>query len=115
MNEFIIPVAWSRLDSMIDFLEQRLSRQGVPTVLRLRTQLVLEEVFDAAMAAPGAAAARIRCTLPAPLTVLLQCRSTDPDFALDWSGLQALENASCTYGLKYMMSGNNCQILIGQR
>lgn len=115
MNEFIIPVSWEHLDSMTNFLEMQMTRQNVPTVLRLRTQLVLEEVFEAALAATGADTAKIRCTFPAPRTVLFQCRSANPDFALDWSVLQSLESAACTYGLKYTMSGNNCQILVGQK
>ena len=115
MNECIIPITWSHLDSMTAFLEQQLSRQGVPTVLRLRTQFVAEEVFRAALSAPGGESAKMRCTFPAPLTVLLQCRSAAADFALDWSDLQALEHSSCTYGLKYTMTGNSCQILLGQK
>ena len=39
MNEFIIPVSWEHLDSMTHFLEMQMTRQNVPTVLRLRTQL----------------------------------------------------------------------------
>lgn len=115
MNEFIIPVAWEQLDSMTNFLEMQLTRQNVPTVLRLRTQLVLEEVFEAALTATGADTAKIRCTFPAPRTVLFQCRSAHPNFMLDWSTLQALAGAACTYGLKYSMSGNNCQILVGEK
>lgn len=115
MNDYIIPLAWSRLDSMAEFVDLQLLRQGVPTVLRLRTRLVLEECFSAAMASPGADSARLRCSFPAPLTVLVQCRSAQPDFSLDWRDLRALDSAACTYGLKLALSEDACQITVGQR
>lgn len=115
MNDFIIPLAWNQLDSIIEFVDHQLIRQGVPTILRLRTQLVLEECFSAAMASPGASSAKMRCSFPAPRTVQVQCRSTQPDFSPDWSDLTALDSAACTYGLKLALSESACQITVGQR
>ncbi len=115
MNEFIIPLAWNRLDSLNEFVDRSLERQMIPTILRLRTQLVLEEFFSAAMAAPGAETAAVRCTLPAPRTVLFQCRSTRPDFAADLKDLLALSSSDCTYGLKLQLSENSCQVTVGQK
>lgn len=115
MSDYIIPLAWNQLDSIAEFVDQRLIRQGVPTILRLRTRLVLEECFSAAMASPGADAAQMRCSFPDPMTVLIQCRSAQPDFTLDWSDLKALDSAACTYGLKLALSEGTCQITVGQR
>ena len=72
MKEFIISLGWNRLDSITEFVDRQLIREGVPTILRLRAQLVLEECFSAAMAASGADTAQIRCSFPAPRTVLVQ-------------------------------------------
>lgn len=115
MNDYIIPLGWAHLNSLTEFVDHQLSRQGVPTILRLRTQLVLEECFSAALASPGADTARLRCSFPAPWTVLIQCRSAQPDFSPDWSDLETLDSAACTYGLKITLSEDSCQIAVGQR
>ena len=115
MKEFIISLGWNRLDSITEFVDRQLIREGVPTILRLRAQLVLEECFSAAMAASGADTAQIRCSFPAPRTVLVQCRSAQPDFSPDWSDLNALDSAACTYGLKLALSEKDCQITVGQK
>lgn len=116
MNEFIVPLAWNRLDSLQEFIDRGLERQGVPTVLRLRTQLVLEEYFYAALAVPGADTAAVRCTFPAPRTVLIQCRSARKDFAINLDDLLSLTSAACTYGLRLLpLSENSVQITLGQK
>ena len=115
MKEMMIPAAWDRLDPISEAIDRGLAEQGVPTVLRMRTQLVLEEFFSAVIASPGADGAQIRCVFPAPWTVLLQCRSSRPEFAPDWTDLQALDSAACTYGLKLALSENACQIAVGRK
>jgi len=115
MNEYVIPLAWDRLDSLNEFIDRSLERQSVPTILRLRTQLVTEEFFSAAKAAPGADTAAVRCSLPAPWTVLIQCRSAQQDFILDLDNLLVLSSAACTYGLKLALSKDSCQITVGQK
>lgn len=115
MNDFIISLGWNHLDAVTEFVDRQLIRQGVPTILRLRTQLVLEECFSGAMASPGADTAQMRCSFPAPHTVLIQCRSANPDFAPDWSDLKALEDTACTYGLKLSLENGACRIMVGKR
>lgn len=115
MDDQIISLSWEQLDALTEFVEQKLSAQGIPTILRLRTQMVLEEFFSAAMAAPGSETARMRCVCPAPRTVVAQCRSTQPDYAPDWADLLALNELGSTYGLKITVENNACTILVGQK
>ena len=113
MNEFIIPLSWSALDGMTQFVDRRLRMEEMPTVLRLRTQMVLEELFSAVIAAPGADTAKMRCTFPEPRTVLVQYRSARADFAPDLSDLRGLDGSSCTYGLKLSLAPGECRIRVG--
>ena len=115
MNECIIPLTWDQMNSMAEVVEQRLTRQGGPTILSLRTQLVLEVCFSAARSSPGADAARMRCCFTEPQTLVVQCKSSQPDFLPNWDDLWTLDNAACTYGLKLTKIEDGCQILIGQR
>lgn len=115
MGERIISLSWSELDSAIDFVERGLSAQGFPTILRLRTVMVLEEIFSAAMASPGREGGKLRCTLPAPRTVQVQCRSAQAGFAPDWSDLKTLMDGGSTYGLRLTENQDGWTILVGER
>lgn len=115
MGEQIISLSWSELDAATEFVERGLSAQGFPTILRLRTQMVIEEIFFAAMASPGAEGAKMRCCLPAPRTVQVQCRSHQASFAPDWDGLKALMENGTTYGLKLTESQDGWTILVGEK
>lgn len=115
MGEQIISLSWPELDSATDFVERGLSAQGFPTILRLRAQMVLEEIFFAALASPGAEEAKLRCTLPAPRTVQIQCRSAKAGFAPDWSNLKALADSGSTYGLKLTENQDGWTILVGEK
>lgn len=115
MGEQIISLSWSELDAVIDLVERGLSAQGFPTILRLRTQMVIEEIFAAALASPGAEGAKMRCTLPAPRTVQLQCRSQHPAFAPEWDEVRALVENGSTYGLKLTEGQDGWAILVGEK
>lgn len=115
MGEQIISLSWSELDVATDFVERGLFAQGFPTILRLRTQMVIEEIFSAAIASPGAEGAKMRCCLPAPRTVQIQCRSAQTAFAPDWDGLKALMKTGVTYGLKLTESQDGWTILVGEK
>ena len=47
MDERVIPLSWTHLESMTETIDRQLSTWDVPTVLRLRAQVVLEELFSA--------------------------------------------------------------------
>lgn len=115
MGEQIISLSWGELDTVTDFVERGLSAQGLPTILRLRTKMAVEEIFTAALAASGAKEAKLRCTLPAPRTVQIQCRSGQAGFAPDWSDLKALKDNGSTYGLKLTENRDGWTILVGER
>lgn len=116
MGERIISLSWAEIDAVMDFLDRGLSAQGFPTILRLRTQMVVEEMFSAALAAPGAEEGKLRCCLPAPRTVQVQFRSARAGFAPDWSGVKALaDNGSSTYGLKLTDNQDGWTILVGEK
>lgn len=115
MGERIISLSWAEIDAVIEFVERGLSAQGFPTVLRLRTQTVIEEIFFSALAAPGAAEGKLRCSLPAPRTVQIQCRSAQAGFAPDWSGVKALIGKDSTYGLKLTENQDGWTILVGEK
>lgn len=115
MGEQIISLSWAELDTVTDFIDRGLAAQGFPTILRLRTQMVLEEIFTAALISPGAAEAKLRCSLPAPRTVRIQCRSTQAAFAPDWSEVKSLSESNSTYGLKLTEETDGWTILVGER
>lgn len=115
MGEQIISLSWAELDTATDFVDRGLAAQGFPTILRLRTRMVIEEIFSAAFASPGAQQAKMRCSLPAPRTVCIQCRSVQAAFAPDWSDLKALAGSGATYGLKLAEEADGWTILVGER
>lgn len=115
MGEQIISLSWAELDAATDFVDRGLTAQGFPTILRLRTQMVIEEIFAAALDSPGAEEAKMRCSLPAPRTVQVQCRSQQSGFAPDWDGLKTLVENGSTYGLKLTQGQDGWTILVGER
>lgn len=115
MGEQIISLSWAELDTVTDFIDRGLTAQGFPTILRLRTLMVIEEIFSAAAISPGAKEAKLRCSLPAPRTVRIQCRSTQAAFAPDWSEVKSLSGSNSTYGLKLTEETDGWSILVGER
>ena len=115
MSEFTISLSWTQLDSMAEWIEGRLTTWGVPTILRLRTQMVLEELFSSLMAEPQEGRGQLCCAFPAPNTLSLQYRPPEGTSPPDLADLQALFRRPCTYGLKLRLNGGSCTILIGQK
>lgn len=115
MGEQIISLSWAELDIATDFVDRGLSAQGFPTILRLRAQMVIEEIFAAALVAAGGEEAKMRCALTAPRTVQIQCRSRRADFAPKWDDLKALMESGSTYGLKLTQSQDGWTILVGEK
>ena len=115
MNEMVISLSWDQLDSLTGFMDTCLTRWGVPTILRLRVQMVTEELFSALVSAPGGQSGRMRCTFPAAGTILLQYRTAEGPPSPDLDSLRSLAESSCTYGLKIEAGQDSCTILVGQR
>ena len=115
MSKFMISLSWTQLDSMAEFIERQLTAWGVPAILRLRTQMILEELFSSLMTEPGSGRGQLCCSFPAPNTLSLQYRPPEGAPPPDLSGLQSLFQRPCTYGLKLQLSGGSCTVLLGQR
>lgn len=112
MDERVISLSWPNLNAMAESIEIQLCAWSVPTVLRLRVQVVLEELFDALM---EAGQARLRCVCPAPRTLCLQYRLAPGGQPPRLDGLLALAEEPCTYGLKVELGDHCCTIKVGQR
>ena len=115
MQEKIISLGWAYVDELLDHVEQQLSSKQCPTILRLRTQMVIEELLSSLISAEGAQTARVRCTYPAPQKVMLQYRNEKGPIHPDLSVLDSLLEHSCTYGVKAAFADGCCEITIGER
>lgn len=115
MPEVIIPLSWGRVDELLNHIESYLSTKQFPTILRMRTEMVVEELFSALIAAEGAQTARMRCTYPAFQKVLLQYRNEKGPITPDLTVLGNLLNHSCTYGVKAQFADGSCMITVGEK
>ena len=115
MGERVIPLSWAYLESMTESIDAQLSAWGVPTVLRLRVQVVLEELFSALMETGQGSQGRLRCSWPAPCILRLQYRVAPEGPAPRLEGLSALVGERCTYGLKVELGENCCTVRVGER
>ena len=75
MSEIIISLDWEYLDDLLEYIDNKLTWCNFPTILRMRAQMVAEELFQALMRTEDAAQTRMRCTNPDQKTILLQYRS----------------------------------------
>lgn len=115
MGEQMIPLSWAYLESMTEAIDIQLSAWEVPTVLRLRVQVVLEELFSALMEAGQGRQGRLRCSWPAPRILRLQYRVAPEGTAPRLEGLSALVGEQCTYGLKVEIGEDCCTVRVGER
>ena len=115
MGECMIPLSWAHLDRMEESIDILLGTWDTPTILRLRAQMVLEELFSALMERQEGGKGWLRCSCPAPRTLLLQYRTGPGAQEPDLAGLAALSRESCTYGLKVELGRGACTLLVGQR
>jgi len=115
MHEFVISLSWDQLDALLDWLDNRLTAFGVPTVLRLRVQAVVEELFYILLDTPGGQQGRLRCTFPKPGGILLEYRTAQGALRPDEAALDSLAGAPSTYGLKLQAGPGACTILVGQK
>lgn len=115
MDERVIPLSWTHLESMAESVDIQLCAWGVPTVLRLRVQVVLEELFSALMEARQGGQEWLRCSWPAPRTLCLRYQTAPDGPAPRLETLSALAGERCTYGLTVELGENCCTVRIGQR
>lgn len=115
MQEVIIPLNWGHIDELLNQIEQQLSFKQFPTILRMRAQMVVEELFSVLIAAEGAQTARMRCTFPAPKRILLQYRNEKGPITPDLTVLRNLLDHSCTYGVNAQFADGSCTIMVGEK
>ena len=115
MDERVIPLSWTNLESMTESIDIQLCAWDVPRVLRLRVQVVLEELFSALMEARRGGQEWLRCSWPAPRTLCLHYRLAPEGPPPSLEGLSALAGERCTYGLKVELGENCCTVRVGQR
>lgn len=116
MRELSVPAALEQIDPVLSFLEQALTRQGCPTVLRLRMGLVVEELFSAALACPDPGEVRVTCAVgQAPGEVAFRFSSPQGPLSPDLSDLEGLQGLACTYGLSFSRRDDVLVVSAGRR
>lgn len=115
MDKWIISLSWANLESMAESIDVQLCSWSVPTILRLRVQVILEELFAALIEVRQGGQEWLRCSWPAPRTLCLQYRLAPGGQPPRLEGLSALAKERCTYGLKVELGENCCTVQIGQR
>lgn len=116
MRELIVPVTLDQIDQVHAFVDAELTRQGCPTVLRIRTEMLVEELFSAAIDHLKGGSGTFVCTAdPQPGSFSFRFRSPQGPFSPDYTGLKGLLGRQCTYGLTAVPQGSDCTITVGQR
>ena len=115
MGEKVVPLQISYLDELLDEIDRRLVSQDVPTILRIRTGVLAEEVFLAAQSAQTGGAGVIRCVFPERLKVVLQYKEGSSPLEPDLSLLRMLNEHPCTYGVEASFSRGTCTLEVGRK
>ena len=111
MAERIVPLGVREIDTVLAELEREFSAQGVSSILRLRAAMLTEELF-AALRELDVSGGMLRCTFPAPRTVMLQYRSPKGPLKPDVSMVQRLARNPCAEGLSVAFGEGSTTIAI---
>jgi hypothetical protein len=111
MAEKIVELGVREVDEVLAELEQEFSAQEVPTLLRLRAAMLTEELFDALREARDGAG-MLRCTFPAPGTMVLQYRDQEGPLKPDLHMVQRLGRSPCTEGVSAVFHEGRCTIRV---
>lgn len=115
MQEIIIPLNWEHLNDLLEYIDDRLTRSGFPTILKMRAQMLVEELFQALMQTDDVDRTKVRCTQPNQKTILLQYRSPNGAVAPDVSMIEMLIGAGIAYGVKAQFAEASCTLTIGEK
>ena len=115
MQEIIIPLNWEHLNDLLEYIDDRLTRSGFPTILKMRAQMLVEELFQALMRTDDVERTKIRCTQPTPKTILLQYRSPKGAVEPDVSMIHVLVDAGIAYGVKVQFAEASCTLTVGEK
>lgn len=115
IHELIIPLSWEHLEDLLSHLDDRLLAGQTPAILRLRAKMITEELFFELLSAEGAKTARLRCTYPAPKTVLLQYLNEKGPILPELTVLSRLLESASAYGIRAQFADGSCTLTIGAR
>ena len=115
MPEIIISLNWEYLDDLLEYIDNKLTWNNFPTILRMRAQMVAEELFQALMRTEDADQTRMRCTNPDQKTILLQYRSPQGPAKPDVNLIETLVKAGVLYGVKVQFAEGNCTLTVGEK
>lgn len=115
MKELIIPLKWECIDELLEQNDRYLLLGRMPTILRMRTRMLTEELFYALTAADGADTGRLRCTYPAPNQIRLQYRNERGALEAELDVLQSLLKGAAGYGVKVQFENGGCTFTVGVR
>lgn len=109
MSEKIVSLGVTDVDEVLAELEREFSMQNVPTLLRLRAAMLTEELFSAVQALHDEGG-MLRCTFPAPKTMLLQFRNKQGAMKPDLRMVARLAKNPCTDGVEVTFHEGSCTI-----
>lgn len=115
MKERIIPLQWECIDELLEQIDRHLMSARMPTILRMRTRVLTEELFYSLVSAEGAKTGRMRCTCPAPNQVRLQYRNERGPLEPDLDVLKSLLSGTSGYGIKGEFERGGCTFTVGVR
>ena len=115
MHELIIPLKWEYLDGLLEHINTQLINSRFPTILRLRAQAVVEELFYSLLSFEDVQTARLRCTYPTPQSIMLQYRNEKGALTPDLAVSQRFLSGKSTYGIKAEFSAGSCTITVGEK
>lgn len=115
MNEKIIPLEPEYLNALLRQNDEHLLASRMPTVLRMRTDTLVEELFSSLMRTEGARTGRMRVTYPAADQVRLQYRNERGALEPDLDMLRRLLGGILGYGIKARFESGSCTFQIGVR
>ncbi len=115
MREMIIPLNWEYIDTLLENIDSELTRNGFPTVLRMRAQLVVEELFRALLDTEGFETGRLRFAYDGHQSFALQYRNGDGPLKPYTGTLLALAGTPAVYGVKMQLLEGSCTVTVGIR
>ncbi len=113
MREMIIPLDWEYIDMLLNHIDLALTQDRFPTVLRIRAQLIVEELFRALMDADGAADGKLRFFQTGHQVFVLQYRNAQGPLVIQTAMLEALQGSNATYGVKMQLQEGSCTVTVG--
>ena len=111
MADMTVSLGPAELEEILTELDRTFSAQDIPTALRLRAAMLVEELFSAVREAKDGAGL-LRCSFPRAGTVMLQYRDRGGALKPDLGTVQRLNRLPCTEGVNARFSEGRCIITV---